>query len=108
MEQSKEAGGMTAPKQIFQSVIFFRRCLTGPLPLIFYSSPILAFFLVLFACAAAPVSTCQAAQLQDRTASSLSNNMDLQGGLLTHPAYGLSNQIISGSYPRADTVCMCV
>lgn len=94
-------------KHTFQSVNFSPRLLTGSFPLIFYSSPILAFFLVLFACVA-PIPAGHAAQFQDGTASSSSNNVDFQGRLLTHPAYGFSDQLVSGPIPKAGSVRVCV
>lgn len=102
--QSKGARSIMAPKHIFQCDLFsqaFDRiispCLLFFPNLGFLSGPI---------CLVTPIPAGHAVRLQDGTASPSSNNVDFQCWLLTHPEYGFSNQIVSGSHPQSR-LCGC-
>lgn len=58
-------------------------------------------------CLAAPIPAGHVAQLPDGTASPSSNNVDSRCWLLTPPAHGFSNQIVSGSQTQSR-LCVCV
>lgn len=72
-----EAGGMTAPKNIFSKCDLSSQAFDRTTSPVFYSSPILTFFLDLFACVA-PMPASQEAPLQDETNSPSTNNIEFQ------------------------------
>lgn len=93
-----------APKHIFQRDLFSQAfdkiispCLLFLPKLGFLYGPI---------CLVTPIPAGHAVRLQDGTASPCSNNVDFQSWLLTHPEYGFSNQIVSGSHPQSR-LCGC-